>query len=283
MRVLDSIYVYWRFLAVSIRAQMQYKASFLMQLGGRLVVTAGEFMAILVLFDRFDSLIGWSVYQVAFIYGIVNISFAVADAMTTGFDLFGDMVKSGDFDRILTRPRSTALQLAGQELTLRRISRLTPGFGSADLGSNAPRPDLDCSQRGVVIGLDRWRRVSVLRIDRASSHPCVLDDRDFGDDEYAHLRRSRDYPVPRQHLQTLVPKHLYLRYSISHSQLLSCTRDHGSPRPARNTTLVPIRSPTHRNRVPDRLAPSLENRSQALPLYGKLRLSGDTLTHGKSS
>ena len=126
--VLDSIFVYSRFLSVSMRAQMQYKASFLMQLGGRLIITAGEFMAILVLFDRFESLIGWNVYQVAFIYGIVNISFAVADAMTTGFDLFGDMVKSGDFDRVLTRPRSTALQLAGQELTLRRISRLTPGL-----------------------------------------------------------------------------------------------------------------------------------------------------------
>lgn len=126
--MLNSLFVYRRFLAVSIRAQMQYKASFLMQLGGRLIVTAGEFMAILVLFDRFESLIGWNVYQVAFIYGIVNISFAVADALTTGFDLFGTMVKSGDFDRLLTRPRSTALQLAGQELTLRRVSRLTPGL-----------------------------------------------------------------------------------------------------------------------------------------------------------
>ena len=126
--VLDSMFVYGRFLSVSMRAQMQYKASFLMQLGGRIIITAGEFMAILVLFDRFESLIGWNVYQVAFIYGIVNISFAVADALTTGFDLFGDMVKSGDFDRVLTRPRSTALQLAGQELTLRRISRLTPGL-----------------------------------------------------------------------------------------------------------------------------------------------------------
>ena len=126
--MLDTLYVYRRFLAVSLRAQMQYKASFLMQLGGRLIITAGEFMAILVLFDRFNALLGWNVYQVAFIYGIVNISFAVADAMTTGFDMFGDMVKTGDFDRILTRPRSTALQLAGQELTLRRISRLTPGI-----------------------------------------------------------------------------------------------------------------------------------------------------------
>lgn len=128
--MLDTLYVYRRFLEVSIRAQMQYKASFLMQLGGRLIITTGEFMAILVLFGRFNSLIGWNVYQVAFIYGIVNISFAVADALTTGFDMFGTMVKSGDFDRILTRPRSTALQLAGQELTLRRISRLTPGVAA---------------------------------------------------------------------------------------------------------------------------------------------------------
>ena len=128
--MLDSLYVYRRFLGVSIRAQMQYKASFLMQIGGRLIITVGELMAIFVLFDRFDSLVGWSVYQVAFIYGIVNTSFAVADALSTGFDLFGVMVKSGDFDRILTRPRSTALQLAGQELTLRRVSRLMPGLAA---------------------------------------------------------------------------------------------------------------------------------------------------------
>ena len=126
--MLDSLYVYGRYLSVSVRSQMQYKASFTMQLGGRLIVTAGEFLAILVLFGRFGNIVGWNVYQVLFIYGIVNISFAVADALTTGFDLFGTMVKSGDFDRVLVRPRSTALQLAGQELTLRRISRLTPGL-----------------------------------------------------------------------------------------------------------------------------------------------------------
>ncbi len=124
----DSLYVYRRFLAVSMRSQMQYRASFIMQLVGRLVITIGEFIAILMLFDRFGSLLEWNVYQVAFVYGIVNISFAVADAFTTGFDMFGDMVKSGDFDRILTRPRATSLQLAGQELTLRRISRLAPSL-----------------------------------------------------------------------------------------------------------------------------------------------------------
>jgi ABC-2 type transport system permease protein len=118
-----------------------------MQLGGRLIITTGELMAIFVLFDRFGSLVGWNVYQVAFIYGIVNISFAVADALSTGFDAFGDMVKSGDFDRILTRPRSTALQLAGQELTLRRVSRLTPGLVA--LAWAAVHLDLDWTAANV--------------------------------------------------------------------------------------------------------------------------------------
>jgi ABC-2 type transport system permease protein len=38
------------------------------------------------------------------------------------------MVKSGDFDRLLLRPRDSALQLAGQELTLKRVGRFIQGF-----------------------------------------------------------------------------------------------------------------------------------------------------------
>ena len=38
------------------------------------------------------------------------------------------MVASGDFDRLLVRPRSTVLQLLGQELALRRLGRLVQGW-----------------------------------------------------------------------------------------------------------------------------------------------------------
>ena len=128
-------------------------------------------MAILVLFDRFDSLIGWNVYQVAFIYGIVNVSFAVADAMTTGFDLFGDMVKTGDFDRILIRPRSTALQLAGQELTLRRISRLTPGLVALTWAAMNLDLNWTVANASLLIAVSRGRSVIVRRVDSAAGRP----------------------------------------------------------------------------------------------------------------
>ncbi len=128
--MLDTLYLYGRFLSVSVRSQMQYRASFAMLAVGHTITTGLEFVAILVLFDRFGTLVGWSLREVAFIYGVVNISFSFADAMSRGFDMFGAMVKSGDFDRLLTRPRSTALQLAGQELTLRRVGRFAQGLAA---------------------------------------------------------------------------------------------------------------------------------------------------------
>jgi len=124
----DSLYLYWRYIGISIRSQMQYRVSFVMQSIGHFGVTGVEFLGVLMLFSRFETLGQWSLPEVAFLYGLVNISFAFADAISKGFDNFGSMVKSGDFDRLLLRPRSTALQLAGQEFVLRRVGRLAQGL-----------------------------------------------------------------------------------------------------------------------------------------------------------
>lgn len=125
--MVNSIRLYGRYIETSVKSQMQYRASYAMMTFGHLIQSGLEFIAILLLFDRFGNLEGWQLYEVAFLHGLVNISFAIADGATRGFDSFGNMVKSGDFDRLLTRPRSTALQIAGHELTLRRIVRLTQG------------------------------------------------------------------------------------------------------------------------------------------------------------
>lgn len=124
----DSLALYGRYLALSLRSQLQYRASLVMQIIGQLLVTGIEFLAIWALFDRFGSLGGWSMAQIALMYGMVDVSFAVADAMARGFDTFGQMVQSGSFDRVLLRPRGTVLQLLGHELTLKRVGRFTQGL-----------------------------------------------------------------------------------------------------------------------------------------------------------
>lgn len=143
--------LYTRYLGISLRGQMQYRTSFVLQTIGHFLVTAIEFIAIWVLFDRFDRLNDWSLAEVAVFYGFINVSFAFADAFARGFDLFGGMVKSGEFDRILLRPRSTVLQLAGQELTLRRMGRLIQGAAVLAWGCHALELTLTMERVGLAV------------------------------------------------------------------------------------------------------------------------------------
>ncbi len=124
----NTIALYWRYTLLSLRAQMQYRASFLLMSLGNLIVSGAEFLGIAALFARFGTLQGWSLPEVAFLYGVLNVAFAIAEAASRGFDVFGEMVKSGDFDRILLRPRSTAFQIAAQEFQLMRVGRLIQGL-----------------------------------------------------------------------------------------------------------------------------------------------------------
>ncbi len=119
--------LYWRYAAVSIRSQLQYRASVVMQSIGAFTVTVVEFLGMWALFDRFGQVRGWTLPEVALFYGMISISWSLCDAFGRGFEVFGAMVKAGDFDRVLVRPRSTVLQLLGVELTLRRIGRFSQG------------------------------------------------------------------------------------------------------------------------------------------------------------
>lgn len=125
---MNAFYLYRRYISISLNSQMQYKVSFLLQVLGQLLGTVMEFFGIWALFTRFNSIGTWHLPEVALFYGIVNISFACADAIGRGFDTFSRIIKSGDFDRLLLRPRTTVLQLLGTEFTLKRIGRFSQGL-----------------------------------------------------------------------------------------------------------------------------------------------------------
>lgn len=125
----SALALYGRFVSQSIRATLQYRLSFILMAFGHFITSGVEAVGVWALFDRFGMLGQWSLAQVAFLYGIVNIAFPISEALARGFDVFGDQfVKSGNFDRVLLRPRSTVLQLAGHEFQIHRIGRLVQGL-----------------------------------------------------------------------------------------------------------------------------------------------------------
>lgn len=119
--------LYLRYAGISLQAQMQYKVSFALQALGQFLAAAIEFVGLWALFRRFGGVQGWTLAEAAFLYGVVIVSAAFGDAVSRGLDVMGSLIREGDLDRLLLRPRSLLVQLVGHELTLRRMGRLVQG------------------------------------------------------------------------------------------------------------------------------------------------------------
>ena len=252
------------------RGQMQYRASFVMETIGQFGIVGVEFVGILVLFSRFDTLEGWTLPQVAFLYGLVHLGFSFADTFSRGFDSFGFTVRMGDFDRLLLRPRSTALQLMGQELVLRRLGRIALALGVIVWASIALEVEWTALNVVAVRRNGRVRRGALLRADDSPRDPGLLDDRDAGDNEHRHARRRRDDPVPALDLPPVVPRHLHLHLPSRRGQLLPGHRRSGQSRPAWIAALVPVRGAGNRLPVPAGVPANMGVRRPPLHVHGKL-------------
>ena len=98
--------IYRRLIAIRVRGQLQYRASFLLDLTATALATATGFGVLALIFQRFDSIGGWSLGEVAFLYGMVEIAFGLTELFFAGFDpdTFCIMVQRGSFDQLLLRP-----------------------------------------------------------------------------------------------------------------------------------------------------------------------------------
>lgn len=121
--------LYWRLVAARIRAQMQYKVSFWLELFGFALSTGLEFAVIAILFARFPSIAGWTVAEVALLYGLTSVTFSLNEMIARGFDApFEAMMQQGTFDKILIRPLSAFFQVLASEFQLRRLGRTLQGL-----------------------------------------------------------------------------------------------------------------------------------------------------------
>jgi len=138
--------LYFRYVGVSLRGQMQYRASFILSAIGIFGGTGVEVLGIWVMFQRFSTLRGWRMEEVLLFYGVVGIAFSLAEGVGRGFDLFDGLIRQGEFDRLLLRPRGTAFQVAAQQWQPARIGRLAQaviafawGASAADIHWTLPR------------------------------------------------------------------------------------------------------------------------------------------------
>jgi ABC-2 type transport system permease protein len=120
--------LYFRLIGASVRAQMQYKLSFVLDIVGFLLLTGLEFAVAAILVVRFGSIAGWSVSEVALLYGLTAVSFSLSEMILRGFDApFSRMMQQGTFDTLLIRPLPAFFQVFASHFQLRRLGRTLQG------------------------------------------------------------------------------------------------------------------------------------------------------------
>ncbi len=116
--------IYFKYLKMLLKSQMQYRASFWLTMTGQFFVSFFAFIGIFLLFERFGNIRGWSFAEVCLCFAVTQTAFALSECFARGFDLFSHLIKSGDFDRVMIRPRGTLVQVLGSDFELSRIGRL---------------------------------------------------------------------------------------------------------------------------------------------------------------
>lgn len=119
--------LYLLLIAMQLRVQVQYKFNLVVDIGTFFFTTLCEFLALLLVFVPFPTLLGWRIGEVALLSAIMSISFGLAEMIGSGIDGFSEVIRRGEFDRVLLRPASAFIQIAGSDFRLRRLGRLTQG------------------------------------------------------------------------------------------------------------------------------------------------------------
>lgn len=123
--------IYFKYLRMHLLAGMEYKGWWLMLIQV-LVVVVTDPISTLLLFSRFGSIGEWTVAHIILVYSLAVASFGLAESFCRGFDYFPwHLLRSGDFDRLLLRPRSLFVQVAASRFHLHRLVRPITGICAA--------------------------------------------------------------------------------------------------------------------------------------------------------
>lgn len=123
-QVRDGLRAYRLISAMWIRSLMAYRLSFVMTAFGNFAVTAFDFAAILLMFSQVDRLGGYSLSEIAFLYGATCTSFGLTDLALGSMDRLGKRVRDGTLDTLLVRPAPVIAQVAADRFGLHRLGRL---------------------------------------------------------------------------------------------------------------------------------------------------------------
>ena len=108
-----------------IRSSLAYPASFWTMTLSSGLLTALDFVAIGLMFHTVTDLGGFSLREIALLYGASGIGIGVADLLIGSVEQIGRHVRTGSLDTMMVRPVPLLVQVCADQFALRRVGRIT--------------------------------------------------------------------------------------------------------------------------------------------------------------
>ena len=134
---MNTIKLYLRSMAMLLKSQFEYPVSFFLQTLAQLVMEGGEMLAVILIVDRFDRVNQWAAGDLFFFFGIMSVTFYLTEIFGRGITgNFPSLIRSGQLDTILLRPRGILTQVLCSAVDPRRIACVAVGVTSLVIGCN---------------------------------------------------------------------------------------------------------------------------------------------------
>lgn len=124
---MDTVKLYFKFLAVHIKSAMTYKASFFLTCLGQMLITANVYLGVVFLMDRFGTVGGYALTELTLCFGCILLASSLAECFGRGFDVFNRILSQAQFDRLLVRPRGLIFQVLCQDMKPSVAARVLQG------------------------------------------------------------------------------------------------------------------------------------------------------------
>jgi ABC-2 type transport system permease protein len=112
----------------SLRSELQYRANFVILILVGVVWQCTGFAFIWVVLTRFQAIAGWTLGEVAFLYGVRLIMHALTGVLAGDLHTLEWKVRQGEFDRYLVRPMPALLQILFQHIHVNIFGDLLGGL-----------------------------------------------------------------------------------------------------------------------------------------------------------
>ena len=107
----DTLNMIGMYTKTTLKSWFQYRVDAVLR---SLAVFLRESTGIIVIYFtllQFDTLNGWDIYQMLFLFSLLFLTYGILIIFFTGLRDFGGMVQNGNFDRYILRPRGLLFQI----------------------------------------------------------------------------------------------------------------------------------------------------------------------------